>query len=90
MDTFGRLGGEEFGLILPETSIEQARVVAERIRQMVEQTPANMDGQLIHITVSLGAAEVSRDDRSFDDVLRRAYLMMYQAKERGRNQVVVE
>ena len=89
-DTFGRLGGEEFGLILPETALEQARVVAERIRQVWEQTPSNMDGRMIHSTVSIGVAEAVFGDESFDHVLRRADLMMYKAKENGRNQVAAE
>jgi len=89
-DTFGRLGGEEFGLILPETTLEQAVVVAERIRKAWEQTPSTMDGRLIHSTVSIGVAEANADDKSFDHVLRRADLMMYKAKEQGRNLVVSE
>lgn len=88
-DTFGRLGGEEFGLILPETTLEQARIVAERIRKVWEQTPSNMDGRLIHSTVSIGVAEAGIGDESFDHVLRRADLMMYKAKEQGRNRVIV-
>ena len=89
-DTFGRLGGEEFGLILPETKLEQAKVVADRIQKVWEQTPSNMDGVMIHSTVSIGVAEVQDGDKTFDDILRRADLMMYKAKERGRNQVVSE
>ena len=89
-DTFGRLGGEEFGLILPETTLAQARVVADRIQKVWEQTPSNLDGMLIHSTVSVGVAEVHADDKAFDDVLRRADLRMYKAKMQGRNQVVAE
>ena len=89
-DTFGRLGGEEFGLILPETALEQARIVAERIRKVWEQTPANMDGKMIHSTVSIGVAEADIEDKSFDSVLRRADLMMYKAKLQGRNRVATE
>jgi len=89
-DTFGRLGGEEFGLILPETRLEQAIVVAERIRQMWEQTPSNMDSVMIHSTVSIGVAQVQDADKTFDDILRRADLMMYKAKEQGRNRVISE
>ncbi|HAV77232.1 MAG TPA: hypothetical protein DCX53_07750 [Anaerolineae bacterium] len=89
-DTFGRLGGEEFGLLLPETSLHQARVVAERIQTMWEQSPVNLDGELIHSTVSIGVAEVSPKDTSFDDLLRRADKMLYKAKEAGRNRVVAE
>ena len=89
-DTFGRLGGEEFGLLLPETNLEQARVVAERIQKTWEQSPVNLDGVPIYSTVSIGAAEANGGDESFDNLLRRADQMMYKAKERGKNQVAVE
>jgi len=89
-DTFGRLGGEEFALILPETTLEQAKVVADRIQTVWAQTPSNMDGVMIHSTVSVGVAEAQADDKTFDDILKRADLMMYKAKEQGRNQVVSE
>lgn len=89
-DTFGRLGGEEFGLILPETSLVQAKIVADRIQSVWEKTPSNLDGVLIHSTVSVGVAEAQAEDKTFDDVLRRADLRMYKAKEQGRNQVVSE
>ncbi|HSG43763.1 MAG TPA: diguanylate cyclase [Anaerolineales bacterium] len=89
-DTFGRLGGEEFGLLLPETNLEQAMVVAKRIQTMWEQSPVILDGELIHSTVSIGVAEASPDDSSFEDLLRRADNMLYQAKENGRNRVEAE
>ncbi len=77
-------------LLLPETTLEQARVVAERIQKMWEQTPSNMDGELIRSTVSIGVAEASSGDKSFEDILRRADRMMYKAKEQGRNRVAAE
>ncbi len=89
-DTFGRLGGEEFGLLLPETNLEQARVVAERIQKTWENSPVNLDSVPIFSTVSIGVAEAAIDDKTFDDLLRRADRMMYKAKERGKNQVAVE
>ena len=89
-DTFGRLGGEEFGLLLPETNLEQARVVAERIQKAWEKSPVNMDGVPIRSTVSIGVAEAGEGDKSFEDLMRRADLMMYKAKERGKNQVAAE
>ena len=89
-DTFGRLGGEEFGLILPETNLQQAKIVADRIQKTWEKSPVNLDGVLIQSTVSIGVAEANPDDRSFDDVLRRADQMMYKAKQAGRNRVVSE
>ena len=89
-DTFGRLGGEEFGLLLPETNLEQARVVAERIQKTWEKSPVNMDGVPIRSTLSIGVAEAGEEDKSFEDLMRRADLMMYKAKERGKNQVAAE
>jgi diguanylate cyclase (GGDEF)-like protein len=86
-DTFGRLGGEEFGLLLPETNLEQAKVVAERVQQTWEQTPSNVDGHLIYSTVSIGVAEADKEDKTFEDVLRRADRMMYKSKGSGRNKV---
>lgn len=89
-DTFGRLGGEEFGLLMPETSMEQALVVAERIRLVWEKSPVNLDGELIHSTMSIGLAEAISTDKSLEDILRRADEMLYKAKTSGRNQVVSE
>ena len=89
-DTFGRLGGEEFGLLLPETNLEQARVVAERIQKTWQNSPVNLDGVPIYSTVSIGVAEAGADDKFLDDLLRRGDQMMYKAKERGKNQVVAE
>lgn len=89
-DTFGRLGGEEFGLLLPETGLEQARIAAERIQKAWEQTPCIVDGKLIHSTVSIGVAEAGPEDKTFEDVLRRADRLMYKAKEAGRNRIMAE
>ena len=89
-DTFGRLGGEEFGLLLPETNLEQAKIVAERIQKTWEQSPSNMDSEMIYSTVSIGGTETFYKDKSFEDVLRRADRLLYKAKERGKNQVVME
>lgn len=89
-DTYGRLGGEEFGLLLPETGIEQAKIVAERVQKAWAQTPCNVDGKLIYSTVSIGIAEANTQDQSFDDVLRRADRMMYKAKEAGRNRIAAD
>ncbi|HEX5809351.1 MAG TPA: GGDEF domain-containing protein [Anaerolineales bacterium] len=89
-DVFGRLGGEEFALLLPETSVAQAKIVAERIQKTWEQTPSIVEGNLIRSTVSIGVAEMGTSDTSIEDVLRRADRMMYKAKEAGRNTVVAE
>jgi diguanylate cyclase (GGDEF)-like protein len=89
-DTYGRLGGEEFGLLLPETNLDQAKVVAERVQKAWAQTPCNVDGRLIYSTVSIGVTEANEQDTSFEDILRRADRMMYKAKEAGRNRIAAE
>jgi diguanylate cyclase (GGDEF)-like protein len=87
-DTFGRLGGEEFALLMPETNLEQALIVAERIRLAWEQSPVALDGKLIQSTMSIGVAEASPQDTTLEDLLRRADRMLYKAKEAGRNRVI--
>jgi diguanylate cyclase (GGDEF)-like protein len=89
-DTYGRLGGEEFGLLLPETNLYQAKTVAERVQKTWAETPCMVEDQLIRSTVSIGVADVNARDTSFEDILRRADRMMYKAKEAGRNQVAAE
>ena len=87
-DILGRLGGEEFGLMLPETPIQSAQVLAERIRKATAAIEIPFDDHTIGFTVSIGLVELGKEDISLDSVMRRADLAMYQAKERGRNQVV--
>jgi len=86
-DIFGRLGGEEFALLLPNTSLKNARFVAERIQQMWAFAPLTVDSKPVHSTVSIGVVEVGPSDNSFDDLLHRADEAMYKAKRHGRNRV---
>jgi len=86
-DTFGRLGGEEFALLLPETPLDRAVVVAERIRLVWEASPVNLDGHPIRSTMSIGVAEAASTDESLEDLLRRADHLLYKAKQSGRNRV---
>lgn len=90
-DAVGRLGGEEFAAILPETELSGALASAERLRAAVEQTAiacASDDGEVLRVTVSIGVAALAADDASFEAVLARADKRLYQAKEAGRNRVV--
>jgi len=82
-DRLGRFGGEEFVVLLPETSLDKARVVAERIRRDIEQA----DGDLPRRTVSIGVTVSFPDDPDLDGLLARADAALYQAKEGGRNRV---
>jgi diguanylate cyclase (GGDEF)-like protein len=87
-DLFGRLGGEEFAIALPETPAEGAVVVAERLRAVVAETEVNANGSSIRFTVSIGVTELSSEDRDIEDIHRRADDALYEAKNNGRNRVV--
>lgn len=89
-DLFGRLGGEEFGILLPETGLEGAREFAERFRQHVGANPTPRDPGGIPCTVSIGVTAFLANDDGPDRVLARADAALYRAKERGRDQVAVE
>lgn len=90
VDLLGRIGGEEFAVLLPETGAERALHVAERLRQAVAKTAARADGNLtVRFTVSIGVATLTDQDRSVDMLLQRADQALYDAKESGRNAVRV-
>lgn len=88
-DCFGRLGGEEFAALLVETEIDEAAVIAERLRQSIEQLIVDHDGQNIQCTVSIGCTQWKDYTISVDTVLGRADEALYRAKEQGRNRVEV-
>ena len=85
-DVACRYGGEEFVVLLPDTAIEGARTVAEKIRGEIEAI--EQEG-LPHFTVSIGVARVHPDEANLEAALKRADDALYTAKEGGRNQVVV-
>jgi diguanylate cyclase (GGDEF)-like protein len=85
-DVFGRLGGEEFAMLLPETGGEEAVVVAERLRQALAGHVMQLaDGRALRVTASFGIAALA-DDKAVADWLARADTMLYAAKAGGRNQ----
>jgi diguanylate cyclase (GGDEF)-like protein/PAS domain S-box-containing protein len=88
-DLVGRLGGEEFGVLLPETDIERAAVVAERIREQIASLNIMNDEQRIALTVSIGLTEYQRSDAGIDALLLRADQALYEAKRGGRNRCVL-
>jgi diguanylate cyclase (GGDEF)-like protein len=86
-DAFGRLGGEEFALLLPETDIEGAKVLAERVRLAIQDNEMVMsDGRGLTMTVS-GGLSAWKPDVTFDEVLKLADMALYEAKNGGRNQI---
>jgi PAS domain S-box-containing protein len=85
-NVIGRFGGEEFGILLPETSLQGALIVAERIRSSIEQMRFSLADEL-RVTVSIGASSLAPKADSFSDLLGRADHALYTAKESGRNRV---
>jgi diguanylate cyclase (GGDEF)-like protein len=87
-DILGRLGGEEFALVLNDSGVEGAREIAERIRRMTQTHVIRLDrGDEIRVTVSIGFA-VQQPDEALDALMSRADGAMYEAKCLGRNRVV--
>jgi diguanylate cyclase (GGDEF)-like protein len=86
-DLLGRTGGEEFSVLLPDTSPEAVLAMAERLRERVAGTPAAFEGLHIPISLSIGASLIDAHDADADAVLARADEALYAAKEGGRNRV---
>jgi diguanylate cyclase (GGDEF)-like protein/PAS domain S-box-containing protein len=90
VDIIGRIGGEEFAVLLPETDISSASEVAERLRKAIAEAEIPAANQMpLHITVSIGVAPPLNQARQIDHVLRQADNALYQAKNSGRNRVCV-
>jgi diguanylate cyclase len=88
VDLLIRYGGEEFCCILPETNLDSAMVMAERIRRTIEKKVHEYDQQKIQITVSVGVHEFKGNLDSADTLLKKADEALYLAKDAGRNKVI--
>jgi diguanylate cyclase (GGDEF)-like protein len=90
IDIVGRIGGEEFAILLPETSKDNAVEAAERLRTKIASTNIQTDENLaIEFTASIGIANLSSKDDTLDVLLSHADNALYKAKNAGRNQVRV-
>jgi diguanylate cyclase (GGDEF)-like protein/PAS domain S-box-containing protein len=88
IDIMGRIGGEEFAILLPETDGAQAWETAERLRLGILGAPVQLElDATIFFTVSIGVASFAAADSSVEDLLRRADAALYAAKKAGRNRV---
>lgn len=90
VDLFGRLGGEEFGVLLVECSREQGMVIAERIRQAIEATLAECDGVIVAVSISIGLSFTDSVGHDMRHLCREADAALYRAKRGGRNRVVAD
>ncbi len=87
-DAIGRLGGEEFAVLMPETELKAAVEVANRLRQSIADSSVTFNGKTITCTVSIGVAVLQPSDGDIDALLHRADEALYIAKQDGRNRVV--
>ncbi|MDX5364252.1 MAG: diguanylate cyclase [Pseudazoarcus pumilus] len=86
-DLVGRLGGEEFGVLLPETDLDAALNLAERLRAAVTEATVPTDGEALHFSASFGVTLLHADDDNVDMPMARADAALYAAKFAGRNRV---
>jgi len=85
VDLVARLGGEEFGVLLPDTDLDSAYKVAEDIRDFIASTPLVYEGITINSKVSIGLAAFRSDISKVDELLKAADDALYRAKDKGRN-----
>ncbi|MEQ9360416.1 MAG: GGDEF domain-containing protein, partial [Rhodospirillales bacterium] len=84
-DTLGRLGGEEFAILLPGADGESAMTVAERLRAVIAEAPFDTIDGPVDVTVSIGVAEAEDADQAIEGTLGRADTALYHSKHAGRN-----
>ena len=87
IDLMARFGGEEFILLLVETTAEQAMPVAQRLKQLVEVHPIRAYDELLTQTISVGLAGFPQDAKTLEELIERADQALYAAKREGRNRV---
>ena len=89
IDVFARYGGDEFVMLLPETSRAEAFEVAERIRMALVNSQMEFESELISLTISSGISDLNDETDSFDKLIERADQALYLAKQAGRNVVMI-
>jgi diguanylate cyclase (GGDEF)-like protein/PAS domain S-box-containing protein len=89
IDVLCRYGGEEFVIMLPDTALDAAYQVSERLRQAIVEKPIGAEEYLVQVTTSLGVAFMSDECKQIDDLIRYADQALYQAKSAGRNQSIL-
>lgn len=90
IDLLGRIGGDEFAVLVPETDLQGTGEVAERLRRAAAEQPDSDSRTVARYTLSLGVATLEPEDTSIDMVLQRADNALYSSKHEGRNRVMME
>jgi diguanylate cyclase (GGDEF)-like protein len=88
-DIVARVGGEEFALLLPETTHEDAYLVAERLRERIAKRAIVVDGIALNVTISVGVADAAMSMKDLRELMKDADGALYTAKRDGRNRVAI-
>jgi diguanylate cyclase (GGDEF)-like protein len=84
-DMCGRYGGEEFGVLLPETPHKNALILAEKLRKLIEGTTFEHGSKIIPVTISVGVATLTKELKNTTQFIETADQALYRAKQSGRN-----
>jgi diguanylate cyclase (GGDEF)-like protein len=86
-DYVARIGGEEFAILMPETDVDAAYHLADRLRANIAKHKIIYENKVVQITVSMGLSHLSEEDNDIESIVKRSDNALYEAKESGRNQV---
>jgi len=87
IDYIGRIGGEEFAILMPNTDMEAAYQISDRLRENISKYKILLNNKNVSITVSIGLSYLTHEDKNIHTLLKRADTALYEAKDNGRNQV---
>ncbi|MDH5464222.1 MAG: GGDEF domain-containing protein, partial [Thiovulaceae bacterium] len=87
-DIYARVGGEEFAILLFKINLEDAYLLAEKLRTLIEVIDLEYKDQIINLSTSIGVVQIKEEDQDFEALFNRADKALYEAKQNGRNQTV--
>ncbi len=87
-DYIGRIGGEEFAILMPATGIDSAFHIADRLRENIAKHKIIFENKVVQVTVSIGLSHYGKKDKDIQTIIKRSDKALYEAKESGRNRVV--